>query len=32
VHLLHREVFAKAAALGYDLGPGDLGENVLTEV
>lgn len=30
VHLLHREVFDEARALGYDLAPGDLGENVLT--
>ena len=30
VHLLHSELFEEARALGYDLGPGDLGENVLT--
>ncbi len=30
VHLLPSELFTDAAALGYDLGPGDLGENVLT--
>ena len=30
VHLLHAEVFAHARAMGYELGPGDLGENVLT--
>jgi MOSC domain-containing protein YiiM len=30
VHLLHVEVFDDARALGYELGPGDLGENVLT--
>ncbi len=30
VHLLHAEVFEDARALGHGLGPGDLGENVLT--
>ena len=30
VHLLHAEIFDDARALGYELGPGDLGENVLT--
>jgi MOSC domain-containing protein YiiM len=30
VHLLHAEVFEDARAMGYELGPGDLGENVLT--
>ena len=30
VHLLPAEVFDDARALGYELGPGDLGENVLT--
>jgi len=30
VHLLHAEVFDVARAMGYELGPGDLGENVLT--
>ena len=30
VHLLHEEVFEDARAMGYDLAPGDLGENVLT--
>lgn len=30
VHLLHAEVFDDARAMGYELGPGDLGENVLT--
>jgi MOSC domain-containing protein YiiM len=31
VHLLHQELFAEAEASGYDLRPGDLGENVLTQ-
>lgn len=31
VHLLHHEVFDEARAMGYELAPGDLGENVLTE-
>lgn len=30
VHLLHVEVFDEASALGYELHPGDLGENILT--
>jgi MOSC domain-containing protein YiiM len=30
VHLIHAELFDDARAAGYDLGPGDLGENVLT--
>lgn len=30
VHLLHAELFDDARLLGYELGPGDLGENVLT--
>jgi MOSC domain-containing protein YiiM len=30
VHLIHAEVLDEARALGYELGPGDLGENVLT--
>jgi MOSC domain-containing protein YiiM len=30
VHLLHAEVFDDARAMGFELGPGDLGENVLT--
>lgn len=30
VHLLHSELFDDARAMGYELGPGDLGENVLT--
>ncbi|MBA4609083.1 MOSC domain-containing protein [Aeromicrobium sp. Marseille-Q0843] len=31
VHLIHAELFDEALAQGYELGPGDLGENVLTE-
>ncbi|MDN5724271.1 MAG: hypothetical protein L0H20_14985, partial [Corynebacterium sp.] len=31
MHLLHREVFDEARAMGYELAPGDLGENILTE-
>lgn len=31
VHLLHRELFDEAAARGYHLRAGDLGENILTE-
>lgn len=31
VHLLHHEVFDEARAMGYELAPGDLGENILTE-
>ena len=31
VHLLPREFFDEAREEGYQLGPGDLGENVLTE-
>lgn len=31
VHLLHEELFAEAEGFGYDLRPGDLGENVLTQ-
>ncbi|EON21995.1 hypothetical protein CF8_4205 [Nocardioides sp. CF8] len=31
MHLLHREVFDEARSMGYELAPGDLGENVLTE-
>ncbi len=31
VHLLHQELFAEAEGFGYDLRPGDLGENVLTQ-
>jgi hypothetical protein len=30
VHLIHAEVFDDARAMGYELGPGDLGENILT--
>lgn len=30
VHLLHSEIFEDARAMGYELRPGDLGENVLT--
>lgn len=30
VHLIHVEVFDDARAIGYELGPGDLGENILT--
>lgn len=30
VHLLHHELFDEARARGYELAPGDLGENVLT--
>ncbi len=30
VHLIHAELFDEARALGYELAPGDLGENVLT--
>lgn len=30
VHLLHSELFEEAAAQGYELAPGELGENVLT--
>ena len=31
VHLLPREFFDEASEEGYELGPGDLGENVLTQ-
>ncbi|MTB87154.1 MOSC domain-containing protein [Aeromicrobium senzhongii] len=31
VHLLAAELFDEARSAGYELGPGDLGENVLTE-
>ncbi len=30
VHLIHAELFEEALSLGYELGPGDLGENILT--
>jgi MOSC domain-containing protein YiiM len=30
VHLIHAEVFDDARAMGFELRPGDLGENVLT--
>ncbi|NNM48119.1 MOSC domain-containing protein [Knoellia koreensis] len=30
VHLIHAELFDEARKLGYELAPGDLGENVLT--
>jgi len=30
VHLMHSELFAELAALGHDVRPGDLGENVTT--
>lgn len=30
VHLIHAELFDEALAAGYDLAPGDLGENVTT--
>ena len=30
VHLIHSELFADAHELGYELAPGDLGENILT--
>ncbi len=31
VHLVHAELFAELAAKGFAVGPGDVGENVLTE-
>jgi MOSC domain-containing protein YiiM len=31
VHLMHRELFAELAAAGFDVKPGDLGENVTTD-
>ena len=30
VHLVHEELFARLADAGYEIGPGDLGENVTT--
>jgi len=30
VHLVHEELFARLADAGYEVGPGDLGENVTT--
>src|SRR3954454_1170500 len=30
VHLIQAEIFDDARAMGYELGPGDLGENILT--
>lgn len=30
VHLLHRELFAELATQGFVIGPGDIGENILT--
>jgi MOSC domain-containing protein YiiM len=30
VHLIHAELFDDARAMGYELAPGDLGENILT--
>ena len=30
VHLIHRELFDEAREMGFEVGPGDLGENVLT--
>ncbi|MFD9457397.1 MOSC domain-containing protein [Streptomyces sp. NPDC059985] len=31
VHLIHRELFDEVAGQGFDVGPGQLGENVTTE-
>lgn len=31
VHLLHAEILEQARAAGHDVGPGSLGENILTE-
>lgn len=31
VHLIHRELFDEVAAEGFDVQPGDLGENITTE-
>lgn len=30
VHLIHAELFDEARSMGYELAPGDLGENILT--
>src|ERR687893_1518703 len=30
VHLIHRELHEELAARGFELGPGEMGENVLT--
>ena len=30
VHLLHAELFAELAAAGFDIGPGEIGENITT--
>lgn len=30
VHLIHAELFDEARSVGYELAPGDLGENILT--
>jgi MOSC domain-containing protein YiiM len=30
VHLIHSELFTELRAAGYDVGPGDLGENITT--
>ncbi len=31
VHLMHRELFDEVGAKGFDVKPGDLGENITTE-
>lgn len=31
VHLIHSELFAELQAKGFDVAPGDLGENILTQ-
>jgi MOSC domain-containing protein YiiM len=31
VHLIHAELFAEMAARGFAIGPGDLGENIVTQ-
>lgn len=30
MHLIHAELFDEARSMGYELAPGDLGENILT--